>query len=183
MGRTLFTILSAISLALWLAVAVLFVRSGWIQDTWDRHSTETTTIWSCNGRVSWRRVWPQPPPQSTPSEDVRAKRDLDGRWRYIRFDTSGYRAWYKIRYSSGSDGPPVTETYVVIVVPYWPFLLVLAILPGLWTLRFQGLRRKKREGLCRMCAYDLRAHAPGQVCPECGTAVPGDLVRKSMAPG
>ena len=25
--------------------------------------------------------------------------------------------------------------------------------------------------LCPKCSYDLRAHAPGSLCPECGTPV------------
>ena len=28
------------------------------------------------------------------------------------------------------------------------------------------------NGLCPTCSYDLRAHAPGQRCPECGTLIP-----------
>ena len=30
----------------------------------------------------------------------------------------------------------------------------------------------RRATLCPTCSYDLRAHAPGQACPECGTPRP-----------
>jgi hypothetical protein len=39
---------------------------------------------------------------------------------------------------------------------------------------FKGLamrRRKQSAGLCQVCRYDTRAHAPGQKCPECGTLI------------
>ncbi len=32
-------------------------------------------------------------------------------------------------------------------------------------------RRRRQAGLCPTCAYDLRGHAPGQSCPECGTRI------------
>jgi hypothetical protein len=41
-------------------------------------------------------------------------------------------------------------------------------------LAFRSIRRQRRSarlGLCPKCSYDLRAHAPGSACPECGTPV------------
>ena len=65
-------------------------------------------------------------------------------------------------------------------IPLWFPTLLFLILPAVWLRRFRSERRKRREGLCRSCGYDLRAHSPGQLCPECGTTVPADLVRKPM---
>jgi hypothetical protein len=31
--------------------------------------------------------------------------------------------------------------------------------------------RRLEPGLCPSCSYDLRAHQPGQKCPECGTLI------------
>jgi hypothetical protein len=33
-------------------------------------------------------------------------------------------------------------------------------------------RRAIRGNLCPTCSYDLRAHNPGQRCPECGAQIP-----------
>jgi hypothetical protein len=32
-------------------------------------------------------------------------------------------------------------------------------------------RHRRKGGLCPICSYDLRAHRPGQRCPECGTLI------------
>jgi hypothetical protein len=48
-------------------------------------------------------------------------------------------------------------------------LIVSAILPILWLIRQVREKRKKQEGMCRVCGYDLRGST--ERCPECGTAV------------
>jgi hypothetical protein len=66
-------------------------------------------------------------------------------------------------------------------MPHW-FLLVVSlglfVLPVGLDLR-DTLRRHKRlrRGHCVYCDYDLRAHEPGQRCPECGT----EFLRKEAA--
>ena len=55
---------------------------------------------------------------------------------------------------------------------------VVTLLSGLpitfyfiFTHKRRRARNRLRRGLCPNCAYDLRAHAPGQICPECGTPI------------
>jgi hypothetical protein len=62
--------------------------------------------------------------------------------------------------------PPVDITHVW-VVPLWPFLVLTAVLPALWTIRFIRSRRRNSAFCCAHCGYDLRA-TPDR-CPECGT--------------
>jgi predicted amidophosphoribosyltransferase len=55
---------------------------------------------------------------------------------------------------------------VELQAPLYAFVIAFAILPGLWLLR--RYRRRRHDGLCQTCGYDLRA-TPDR-CPECGTA-------------
>ena len=74
---------------------------------------------------------------------------------------------------------------VLVVTLGWDYLsLLAAIAPLTWVAMFvrgKRIQRHRRDrGLCLHCAYDLRAHAPGQLCPECGTPVPADLIQRPV---
>jgi hypothetical protein len=49
-----------------------------------------------------------------------------------------------------------------------------ALLPICWAAPKLSTARRRRQrralGQCLRCGYDLRAHAPGDRCPECGAA-------------
>jgi len=62
--------------------------------------------------------------------------------------------------------------YIRIFIPYWPVALVLAILPLFGLIGEFRRRRKRRDGCCHVCHYDLTGNTSG-VCPECGTGVAG----------
>lgn len=54
----------------------------------------------------------------------------------------------------------------------WPTLL--ATFPAaLSLLAWRRHRQRNCHGLCPTCSYDLRAHKPGERCPECGTVMGG----------
>jgi predicted amidophosphoribosyltransferase len=62
----------------------------------------------------------------------------------------------------------------VVIVPDWVVMLPACVLPFWWIVG-KGLRRKRRrEGCCPACGYDLRA-TPDR-CPECGRAVNADAM-------
>jgi hypothetical protein len=52
-------------------------------------------------------------------------------------------------------------------VPHWFIALLCLPLPLIAFRRWRRKRRIEREGLCRVCGYDLRASVDR--CPECGT--------------
>ena len=60
-----------------------------------------------------------------------------------------------------------------VVIPDSYLAIVSAIMPAIWLATRKRRRRKDRlaHGLCLKCGYDLRAHKPGDNCPECGTAI------------
>ena len=68
---------------------------------------------------------------------------------------------------------PIVDARGYLSAPWWFVLGILAVLPvvgGRRMLRHRCPRRRKQQGLCSVCGYDLRASA--HRCPECGTAVP-----------
>ncbi len=58
-------------------------------------------------------------------------------------------------------------------VAYWLLLAPTLVLPAIVLVRHRHRRRRYRESnnLCPTCGYDLRAHAAGDRCPECGTSI------------
>ena len=127
-------------------------------------ATSATIDWAAQPSAGRWPIWLEPGP--------------DGPWR------QGYRAWGLLV----EEYAPIHGQIVVGL--NWPIplaiALALAYLPLRWARYQWGWLRQLRQtrrlgrGECPKCGYDLRAHAPGQVCPECGTAVPGDLVRRPM---
>ena len=65
--------------------------------------------------------------------------------------------------------PPLRFRYWKPVVPHWLLFLVLAWPVCRRLRRARILRRRRRNGLCLYCGYDLRAS--GDICPECGKSV------------
>jgi hypothetical protein len=58
-----------------------------------------------------------------------------------------------------------------ILLPHWFLALLFAIVPAFHLRAILRSRKRRREGLCPRCGYDLRATP--ERCPECGTATGG----------
>ena len=68
-----------------------------------------------------------------------------------------------------------------VSIPCW-FLCTLAVpLPVIWLWRYRRERRMRSDGMpgCAKCDYNLTGNVSG-ICPECGTPIPADLVRRSL---
>lgn len=73
-----------------------------------------------------------------------------------------------VRYPDDAGVPVMTITDV----SYWPFITIFFSIALLSFRHYQRITQS--IGRCEICGYDLRAHQPGQRCPECGTEIPGD---------
>ena len=60
-------------------------------------------------------------------------------------------------------------TNYIIMVPLWIPALLLSIAPSLHVYRWAVRRRRRLQGRCLTCGYDLRASE--NACPECGTPI------------
>ena len=85
------------------------------------------------------------------------KRLLESPW-FIPFDVFG----------SPADG--ANPANFGIRIRNW-FAAALFTLCAWWSWR-KYLKPRGNPHCCPICNYDLRAHKPGQKCPECGTEIP-----------
>ena len=160
MKRRLFTLLSALSLLLFVAVVVLWVRSHWTLDYFSQSDGRTLRAFvSERGGFGYNELTV---PQGT------------WEWRYGRAAAQTDRVpetrlqrWLGV----GWQDDPVTFRGAIYRdrgwwVAYRTLATLLAVLPTIWLVRW-GRGRRRRSGMeCAHCGYDLRA-TPGR-CPECG---------------
>jgi hypothetical protein len=165
LARHLFTLCSALSVLLCLAVCALWVRSYF-------HSDElvwTTAQLGREGAVA-----------TTRDSFIRSSR---GWWSHGQFydphewsDGRPERSSFEWRRQAGPLAMQAEFTAYagIVAIPYWLTTLLLLAPPAV---RFGGPplwrwgRRRDVPGLCPVCGYDLRA-TPGR-CPECGSHASG----------
>lgn len=173
--RRIFTILSAGSLVLCVGVVTLWVVSYWhvvaIHYAFPTNSPGIARMYVLFGSSGAMGAgW---------FEGTRDWIDRDG-WAFSSMprDASDepwtLGLWFKHEPGNGAPGLRDDGVYV----PLWFLTIFFLLFPALRLKCFRSERRNQREGLCIQCGYDLRAHGPGQLCPECGTPVPEDLPRK-----
>jgi hypothetical protein len=142
--------------------------------------------WSrCPAWVEFTAMVRSPPWHSTSrppgSFDVWSSRRDEAGWQYAGF---GYHTLYL---DGSSDGRAIGWTAVLeipsrldprglhmfvhdLTLPFWLILIALGALPAFRALAVWRARRRRREGHCAKCGYDLRASS--ERCPECGTPIP-----------
>jgi hypothetical protein len=196
MIRRLFTVLSALSLLLCVAVVVLWVRSyrvnetvAWYVNEWDgwdgRFRARGAS--SDSGGVMFFILRREAHLELEPDAHLRAsfKRGNPDLHRpgYRTDPPAGYpymgghyKGWGRFGFGfyAGDRTPPswpMSHDDLFLVVPHWLLVLAAALLPARWALARRRQRRSRRSalGLCPRCGYDLRA-TPGR-CPECGSAM------------
>jgi hypothetical protein len=173
MKRLLFSILSAVSLLLLVAVAVLWVRGRWVTDCIEvviphrgnpgisvvcaASDCGTICVYGIDSPIPIPGIGPAGSTYSAmaPLHMVVQPGSALSKWRF------GY-------VNSTSDDAGRSHRWGV-QTPLWLPALATAMLPLVWPIR-QLKRRRLAEGHCRKCGYDLRASKDR--CPECGTPIP-----------
>ncbi len=182
-GRA-FRIASIVSFVLCLAVLGLWVRSYWRMDQYNRlrrtgQQIAYDDVCSACGDILIGRLW-------IDDEIVRGADIRPGFSSTPLMATTSLVGWVEtLRAVAPANAPPWSfrfagfDAYVergkrgtdwMIVIPLWFPAAVTAILPLLFLHRLRKARRRRAQGLCRRCGYDLRAST--ERCPECGTPVP-----------
>ena len=187
MGRALFTLASALSLALCLLACVLWARSQWAEDEFFlRHYSGPVSV----GRPiyqyqSFGVCWPRDmlaffsftevPSDSTESLNDRQRdprgfrmtaihKPANDRLVHVLLDPD--RTYFHFLHIMSVRSPTMGRR-VYIGIPFWGAVTLLAVLPITWSaMRIHASNARVRRGFCRSCGYDLRA-TPDR-CPECG---------------
>jgi hypothetical protein len=171
MRRHLFTLCSALSLLLCVAVCVLWAQSYSYMGSvnWIRADGHFTWLMSEHGGLYLARGWQQGPRGADQPAVFTLWLNV---WRQPWEEGYGIpaRRWMVVR-TFTVHPPDHREPIRVLVVSDWLVASAAAVLPAAWVGRL--LRRRRRRstaGHCAHCGYDLRASP--ERCPECG-ASPG----------
>jgi hypothetical protein len=186
----LFTILSALSLLLFVVVVALWVRSYWVGDLFQHVGDEGSGqsargVFTASGSLGWWRDKTECQSSDPEGDWARMMKqggiEIEDGWQWLRlappyvpgedhmlqdqWDILGFR-WAKADLHYPAN-PSFTwgVSFGRFVAPFWCVALVAGVLPltAMWR---WWTKRPNRAGLCLQCGYDLRA-TPGR-CPECG---------------
>ena len=184
MKRRLFTVLSALSLLLFVAVVVLWVRSyrlgysgefiGFLES---RHTETSETVWyagvySSHGRfglgLTQFDVAPGEPNRHHFKEGKRVVWGDQFCWERHPFTRSpaASRSWTGVDMRLTWRDPTGETISRGVAIPHYPLVVASAVLPAAVFRHSLRRYRRRRAGRCVECAYDLRA-TPDR-CPECG---------------
>lgn len=170
LGR-LFTLASALSLLLCIAMMALWARS-------DEGRDEIQFQWrgAAYALASERgRIGIDNQPQLRQFSQARQKAEQDVRDAQMAYHGESENDPYLAALVQASNrffaltghGPP---TLIRHVIPYWAIIVGAWVLPASWAWRWQRRRLRIAAHRCAECGYDLRA-SEGR-CPECGSPIP-----------
>ncbi len=177
----LFPTAAAASAFVLLAVLILWPRSYLRRDEisyGSRATLQVSEIISCPGRLAWYKGW---------DEFVRQALTYRSSPARIWWTTCPWHSWSYADHSEftvesnccrfmgcvyDEEFPSIPMLFnCTVAIPYSYLAVLCAVMPTIWLLTRKRRRHRHRlaHGLCLKCGYDLRAHKPGDRCPECGT--------------
>ena len=86
------------------------------------------------------------------------------------FDSQNRIGWDHLNLTRYYIAGRELHTEYQVNIPY--FIPILGALSLAYVALRWPFRKKTKPGHCPTCGYDLRAHKPGDKCPECGIPVP-----------
>jgi hypothetical protein len=177
MKRRVFTICSGVSLVLFVAVVVLWVRSHGSTDRIDwRNERGSRSVRTARGHAVLylyvadlsdrpdRHHGPRYQHEDHPSVPFNTLILMAGE----RGETSYSREWAGFAWHERRN-VRLGRLHVIAVMPFWSIAAATGALPVAWAVvrvRSALRARRRHAGVCASCGYDLRA-TPGR-CPECG---------------
>ena len=184
MNRGLLNVVTLVSLLVWLACAAASVRARWANDeiAWarERPAAQTgrhyrlVTLRNRMGAISFSMEslsigrGQNPPPALSFTRGWRSSA-------YRRFTSSGATFRFPgVRYFVDAATGDTT-----LYLAHWLISLLTLPLPLLVLFRWVGRSKRRSEGKCAACGYDLR-HSRGR-CPECGTAADDPVGAEAVA--
>ena len=175
MKRRLFTIFSASSMLLCLALGCMAVRSYWVDERvacrvpyrGNHGYSELEAISGESGLLLLQIISYET--ASLPAGEAGVKYEL------YPLDLKGAGA-----FGWNHGGRAGQYWFWLVYMPYWMPITAAAVLPAAWfvTYRFGTSRRRLKQGLCLHCGYDLRASK--ERCPECGTHISAALASTTV---
>ncbi|MDB5357413.1 MAG: hypothetical protein JWN24_3866 [Phycisphaerales bacterium] len=189
MRRRPFRLLSALSLLLCVAMALMSLRSFWCFDRVEWSSAHLVggkwvgdeyefgslhgVLWFAHVRedflpgrqppVAYRNATAGPIWHVRPVKSTRMGDPKEGPF---------VRAGVGVTRLAGNNAA-TNYRITYYIAPYWLTLVLLSVLPVNTLRRWISRRRVRlRDGRCHTCGYDLRA-TPGR-CPECGSVPTGE---------
>lgn len=187
MVRHLFTLASAVSLLLFFATGVLFVRSFWkLDNVWWGSPSQMHCIegWSEHGglSISWCRSTRSGQGVIDEKGIGLSVNSFEGGEEYYRTplmqeDTTEWHfaGFGHLRQSTIPYTPEFEAKFGRLVTTTWTFPLpllsaLLLLLPLNCTVKGRRYRLRSFRGHCPKCGYNLTGNTSG-ICPECGTPV------------
>ena len=180
--RRLFTILSALSLLLFVAVCVLWVRSAkhydrldykWVSEPPISRRTYIITSYAGQCRVAFvafdLKQVPANPVQGGWAYQSAARSTTPGvMWPPYRESAFSTEFAFTRRPWAGTTvfGSAASVTDWSVAFPVWVAVVLSGVLPAGWSVMRLRKRIAGQRGHCPSCGYDLRA-TPRR-CPECG---------------
>ncbi len=190
-----FTVVTAVSSLLLVAMVVVWIRSYWIADTvhwsaWEYNGSEVNrqleerTLNLGSGIVCYGHEFTRG--NTNYFSGLRTRHGDRDRWMEwttkpastgaVRVGGSGFWNEHGFAYvynRSDSSLSSYVSWWRGIMLPLWTLCLLFGLLPisALFVKMKERRRRvRRRPGHCGSCGYDLRARP--ERCPECGTAIP-----------